>query len=153
VFPLFHVCVDASSYVAAQLLQKLSITAVGKREKLLNVIKNPVTRYLPVGARKIGKNLSDPVEYVYVSGRYANWWLLYLGLSYSAEKSVNLFDYVAKSSDDETLVFVVSSSCIWIHFVALLYYALNTFCLLIVPGWRYGPRKNRQRIFRWLHTK
>ncbi|XP_062223491.1 uncharacterized protein LOC133922265 [Phragmites australis] len=68
----------------SQLLQKLSITAVGKREKLLNVIKNPVTRYLPVGARKIG-------------------------LSYSAEKSVNLFDYVAKSSIDETLVFVVGA--------------------------------------------
>ncbi|XP_040376937.1 ribosomal RNA small subunit methyltransferase nep-1 [Oryza brachyantha] len=68
----------------SQLLQKLSITAVGKREKLLNVIKNPVTRYLPVGARKIG-------------------------LSYSAEKSVNLFDYVAKSSDDEPLVFVVGA--------------------------------------------
>ncbi|KAG8058735.1 hypothetical protein GUJ93_ZPchr0002g26285 [Zizania palustris] len=68
----------------SQLLQKLSITAVGKREKLLNVIKNPVTRYLPVGARKIG-------------------------LSYSAERSVNLFDYVAKSSDDEPLVFVVGA--------------------------------------------
>ncbi|KAF0932440.1 hypothetical protein E2562_010349 [Oryza meyeriana var. granulata] len=68
----------------SQLLQKLSITAVGKREKLLNVIKNPVTRYLPVGARKIG-------------------------LSYSAEKSVNLFDYVANSSDDEPLVFVVGA--------------------------------------------
>ncbi|CAL4962627.1 unnamed protein product [Urochloa decumbens] len=36
----------------SQLLQKLSITAVGKRDKLLNVVKNPVTRYLPVGARK-----------------------------------------------------------------------------------------------------
>ncbi|WVZ59674.1 hypothetical protein U9M48_009784 [Paspalum notatum var. saurae] len=68
----------------AQLLQKLSITAVGKREKLLNVVKNPVTRYLPVGARKIG-------------------------LSFSAEKSVNLFEYVAKSSDDEPLVFVVGA--------------------------------------------
>lgn len=68
----------------SQLLQKLSITAVGKREKLLNVIKNPVTRYLPVGAKKIG-------------------------LSYSAEKSVNLFDYVAKSSDDVPLVFVVGA--------------------------------------------
>ncbi|KAG2599881.1 ribosomal RNA small subunit methyltransferase nep-1-like [Panicum virgatum] len=68
----------------SQLLQKLSITAVGKREKLLNVVKNPVTRCLPVGARKIG-------------------------LSFSAEKSVNLFDYVAKSSDDEPLVFVVGA--------------------------------------------
>uniref|UniRef100_A0A804PL46 Ribosomal RNA small subunit methyltransferase NEP1 n=1 Tax=Zea mays TaxID=4577 RepID=A0A804PL46_MAIZE len=65
----------------SQLLQKLSITAVGKREKLLNVVKNPVTRYLPVGAR----------------------------LSFSAEKSVNLFDYVAKSNDDEPLVFVVGA--------------------------------------------
>ena len=35
----------------------------------------------------------------------------YLGLSFSAEKSVNLFDYVAKSSDDQPLVFVVSKSC------------------------------------------
>jgi len=34
--------------------------------------------------------------------------LYLLGLSFSAEKSVNLFDYVAKSSDDEPLVFVVS---------------------------------------------
>ncbi|KAM3226871.1 hypothetical protein ACQJBY_059069 [Aegilops geniculata] len=68
----------------SQLLQKLSITAVGKREKLLNVIKNPVTQYLPVGVRKIG-------------------------LSYSAEKAVNLFDYVAKSNDDEPLVFVVGA--------------------------------------------
>jgi rRNA small subunit pseudouridine methyltransferase Nep1 len=39
------------------LLQNLSITADGKREKLLNVIKNPVTRYLPVGAWKIGEIL------------------------------------------------------------------------------------------------
>ncbi|CAL4962626.1 unnamed protein product [Urochloa decumbens] len=68
----------------SQLLQKLSITAVGKRDKLLNVVKNPVTRYLPVGARKVG-------------------------LSFSAEKSVNLSDYVAKSCDDEPLVFVVGA--------------------------------------------
>lgn len=33
-----------------------------------------------------------------------------LGLSYSAEKAVNLFDYVAKSNDDEPLVFVVSGA-------------------------------------------
>uniref|UniRef100_A0A453SVS1 tRNA/rRNA methyltransferase SpoU type domain-containing protein n=2 Tax=Aegilops tauschii subsp. strangulata TaxID=200361 RepID=A0A453SVS1_AEGTS len=66
------------------LLQKLSITAVGRREKLLNVIKNPVTQYLPVGSRKIG-------------------------LSYSADKSVKLNDYVAEFSDDEALVFVVGA--------------------------------------------
>ena len=37
-----------------QLLQKLSITAVGKREKLMRVIKNPVTQYLPASSHKIG---------------------------------------------------------------------------------------------------
>ncbi|KAF7103755.1 hypothetical protein CFC21_104712 [Triticum aestivum] len=68
----------------SQLLQKLSITAVGRREKLLNLIKNPVTQYLPVGSRKIG-------------------------LSYSADKSVELNDYVAECSDDEALVFVVGA--------------------------------------------
>ena len=40
---------------AVQLLQKLSISAVGKREKLLRVVKNPVTQYLPVNSRRIGK--------------------------------------------------------------------------------------------------
>ena len=38
---------------AVQLLQKLSITAVGKHEKLLRAIKNPVSRYLPVNSQKI----------------------------------------------------------------------------------------------------
>jgi hypothetical protein len=42
-------------YIAVQLLQKLSITAVGNREKLLRVIKNPVTQYLPLNSRKIGE--------------------------------------------------------------------------------------------------
>lgn len=41
--------------ISVQLLQKLSITAVGKREKLLRVIKNPVTQYLPIDCRKIGE--------------------------------------------------------------------------------------------------
>ena len=41
-----------------QLLQKLSIAAVGKREKLLRVIKNPVTQYLPVNSRKIGESFN-----------------------------------------------------------------------------------------------
>ena len=40
---------------AVQLLQKLSITAVGKREKLLRAVKNPVSQYLPVNSRKIGE--------------------------------------------------------------------------------------------------
>jgi rRNA small subunit pseudouridine methyltransferase Nep1 len=38
-----------------QLLQKLSISAVGRREKLLRVIKNPVTQYLPINSRRIGE--------------------------------------------------------------------------------------------------
>jgi len=67
-----------------QLLQKLSITAMGKREKLLNVIKNPVTRHFPVNSRRIG-------------------------LSYSSPKVVQLRDYVAASSDDANLVFVVGA--------------------------------------------
>lgn len=67
-----------------QLLQNLSISAAGKREKLLNVIKNPVTRYLPVNSKRIG-------------------------LSYSSPKVVQLKDYVAAASDDDTLVFVVGS--------------------------------------------
>ncbi|XP_068637826.1 uncharacterized protein [Aristolochia californica] len=67
-----------------QLLQKLSVTASGKREKLLQVIKNPVTRYLPVNSRKIG-------------------------LSHSSEKLVQLRDYVTAVSDDVDLVFVVGA--------------------------------------------
>ncbi|KAJ8622996.1 hypothetical protein MRB53_031525 [Persea americana] len=70
--------------VMLQLLQKLSITATSKREKLLRVIKNPVTRHLPVNSRKIG-------------------------FSYSSEKLVQLRDYVAAASDDVDLVFVVGA--------------------------------------------
>ncbi|KAL6327764.1 hypothetical protein AAG906_025513 [Vitis piasezkii] len=72
------------SGIMLQLLQKLSITAVGKREKLLRVIKNPVTQYLPVNSRKIG-------------------------FSYSSEKSIPMRDYVAAVSDDVDLVFVVGA--------------------------------------------
>ncbi|KAJ6845527.1 ribosomal RNA small subunit methyltransferase nep-1 [Iris pallida] len=67
-----------------QLLQKLSITAAGKREKLLNVIKNDIGRYLPVNSRRIG-------------------------LSRSSEKMVQMRDYVAAASDDVNLVFVVGA--------------------------------------------
>ncbi|KAJ0989099.1 hypothetical protein J5N97_007455 [Dioscorea zingiberensis] len=63
-----------------QLLQKLSITTTGKHEKLLNVIKHPVTQYLPVNSRIIG--MECPVE---------------------------LKDYVVAASDDTTLVFVVGA--------------------------------------------
>ncbi|KAF9626051.1 hypothetical protein IFM89_030719 [Coptis chinensis] len=70
--------------VMLQLLQKLSISATSKREKLLRVIKNPVTQHLPVNSRKIG-------------------------LSYSSEKLVQLQDYVAAASNDVNLVFVVGA--------------------------------------------
>ncbi|KAJ0769291.1 putative tRNA (pseudouridine(54)-N(1))-methyltransferase [Helianthus annuus] len=70
--------------IMLQLLQKLSISAVGKREKLLRVIKNPVTQYLPVNSRKIG-------------------------FSHSSEKLVDMHDYVATLDKDATLVFVVGA--------------------------------------------
>ncbi|XP_076930800.1 uncharacterized protein LOC143595740 [Bidens hawaiensis] len=70
--------------IMLQLLQKLSISAVGKREKLLRVIKNPVTQYLPVNSRKIG-------------------------FSHSSEKLVDMHDYVVTLDNDATLVFVVGA--------------------------------------------
>ncbi|KAI4341229.1 hypothetical protein MLD38_025978 [Melastoma candidum] len=72
------------SGIMLQLLQKLSINASGKREKLLRVIKNPVTQYFPVNARRIG-------------------------FSYSSEKVVEVHDYVASVSDETPLVFVVGA--------------------------------------------
>ncbi|KAI3918855.1 hypothetical protein MKW98_017303 [Papaver atlanticum] len=70
--------------IMLQLLQKLSITATGKREKLLRVIANPVTRHLPLNSRKIG-------------------------LSHSSPKLVQLKEYVNAASDDMNLVFVVGA--------------------------------------------
>ncbi|TQD69505.1 hypothetical protein C1H46_044963 [Malus baccata] len=72
------------SGVMLQLLQKLSISAVGKREKLMRVIKNPVTQYLPVNSRK-------------------------LGFSYSSEKLVNIQNYVASAENSTDFVFVVGA--------------------------------------------
>nr|GMD48113.1 ribosomal RNA small subunit methyltransferase NEP1-like [Ipomoea batatas]GME05702.1 ribosomal RNA small subunit methyltransferase NEP1-like [Ipomoea batatas] len=72
------------SGIMLQLLQKLNITAVGKREKLLRVIKNPVTQYLPIDCRKIG-------------------------FSHSSEKLVDIHDYVANVDNDMNLVFVVGA--------------------------------------------
>ncbi|XWS57146.1 hypothetical protein CRYUN_Cryun09bG0147500 [Craigia yunnanensis] len=72
------------SGIMLQLLQKLNITAVGKREKLLRVIKNPVTKYFPVNSRKIG-------------------------FSYSSEKLVKMRKYVDAVGDDVNLVFVVGA--------------------------------------------
>ncbi|KAK7818637.1 ribosomal rna small subunit methyltransferase nep1, partial [Quercus suber] len=70
--------------IMLQLLQKLSITAVGKHEKLLRAIKNPISRYLPVNSRKIG-------------------------LSHSSEKLVNINNYVDSADSDVDLVFVVGA--------------------------------------------
>lgn len=72
------------SGIILQLLQKLSISAVGKREKLLRVIKNPVTQYLPLNSRKIG-------------------------FSHSSERLVDIGDYVSAVPDDVNLVFVVGA--------------------------------------------
>ncbi|GKV41687.1 hypothetical protein SLEP1_g49186 [Rubroshorea leprosula] len=70
--------------IMLHLLQKLSITAVSKGEKLLHVIKNPVTQYLPLNSQRIG-------------------------LSYGSEKLVKMKDYVKAIDDDTYLVFVVGA--------------------------------------------
>ncbi|CAI5951162.1 unnamed protein product [Closterium sp. NIES-64] len=66
-----------------QLLQKLSIRATNGPDKLLKVIKHPVTKYLPAGCRRIG-------------------------LEYSAQKVVHLRQFL-KTTNSETLVFVVGA--------------------------------------------
>ncbi|PIA27838.1 hypothetical protein AQUCO_07500032v1 [Aquilegia coerulea] len=67
-----------------KLLQKFSIRARGKREKLLRLIANPVTQHLPSNCYKIG-------------------------LSFSSEKRVHLRNYVGALNDDVNLVFVVGA--------------------------------------------
>ncbi|KAK8963596.1 hypothetical protein KSP40_PGU004858 [Platanthera guangdongensis] len=67
-----------------QLLEKHKITAEGSREKLLALIKNPITDHLPVNSRKIG-------------------------LSHSSDKVVRMSDYVAAASDNVNFVFVVGA--------------------------------------------
>ncbi|KAL3841292.1 hypothetical protein ACJIZ3_025883 [Penstemon smallii] len=69
---------------SVQLLQKLHITSAGNGEKLLRVIKNPVTQYLPINSRKIG-------------------------FSHSSEKLVDMYDYVATINNELDLVFVVGA--------------------------------------------
>ncbi|XP_051142982.1 uncharacterized protein LOC127259599 [Andrographis paniculata] len=72
------------SGLMVQLLQKLHITASGKGEKLLRLIKNPVTQYLPVQCRKIG-------------------------FSHSSEKLVDMHKYVGTVDSELDLVFVVGA--------------------------------------------
>ncbi|CAM6000409.1 unnamed protein product [Sphagnum balticum] len=43
-----------------QLLQKLSIRASNGPDKLMRIVKQPVTRYLPLGAQRIGMSYSAP---------------------------------------------------------------------------------------------
>uniref|UniRef100_A0A803LNN4 Uncharacterized protein n=1 Tax=Chenopodium quinoa TaxID=63459 RepID=A0A803LNN4_CHEQI len=70
--------------IMLQLLQKLSISAAGKRDKLFRVDKNPVTQYLPLNSRKIG-------------------------FSFSSEKLVDIQKYVDVVKDDSNFVFVVGA--------------------------------------------
>ncbi|KAG0503341.1 hypothetical protein HPP92_003413 [Vanilla planifolia] len=95
-----------------QLLEKQKITAVGKREKLLSLIKNPVTNHLPVNSRKIG-------------------------LSYSSDKLVQMRDYVAAASDSDCLVFVVGAMAHGVidkgfidDFISISNYPLSAACCI-----------------------
>lgn len=69
-----------------QLLQKLHITVSGGGggEKLLRLIKNPVTQYLPTNSRKIG-------------------------FSHSSEKLQDMYNYVGAINNELDLVFVVGA--------------------------------------------
>jgi rRNA small subunit pseudouridine methyltransferase Nep1 len=46
--------------LTVQLLQKLSIRATNGAEKLLRVVKGPVTKYFPAGAQRVGFSHSSP---------------------------------------------------------------------------------------------
>lgn len=72
------------SGLMVQLLQKLSIRATNGPEKLLRVIKQPVTKYLPVDARRVA-------------------------LSQSAPSLVRFKEYVDKISPGQTVVFFVGA--------------------------------------------
>lgn len=67
-----------------QLLQKLSIRATNGPDKLLRVVKQPVTRHLPLGARRVG-------------------------MSFSAPKVVQLREYIAATGSKSSLVFVIGA--------------------------------------------
>nr|XP_027102485.1 ribosomal RNA small subunit methyltransferase nep-1-like [Coffea arabica] len=68
----------------SELLQKFTIKARGKGEKLMRLIANPLDKHLPLNSLKIG-------------------------LSFSSSKAVNLRDYVTAINNDCTLVFTVWS--------------------------------------------
>lgn len=104
---LFHLCHYLPSFTA-QLLQKLSIKARGKGEKLLRLVENPVTKYLPLNSHIIGEPLKLYV-YIHSLWNYLNdmkQWCS-LGLSFSSKKAVRIRDYIGNISNDQSLVFVV----------------------------------------------
>ena len=51
--------------MSVQLLQKLSIRATNGPEKLLRVVKQPVTKHLPVGGRRIGMTILSYHEQIF----------------------------------------------------------------------------------------
>ena len=67
-----------------QLLQKLSIRASNGPEKLFKVVKGPVTRYFPAGARRVG-------------------------FSFSAPEIKDMKEYVNQLPDNATVVFTVGA--------------------------------------------
>ena len=75
---------DRFSGLMVQLLHKLTIRAADTSQKLLKVIKNPITDHLPVGCKK------------------------YL-TSFSADKVVNVQDFAEEHPSDEPLVVVVGA--------------------------------------------
>ncbi len=66
-----------------QLLQKLSIRASNGPDKLMRIVKQHVTRYFPLGARRIGKyaQVNALVTIVYFTSKCdaSNHWVLGLG--------------------------------------------------------------------------
>jgi rRNA small subunit pseudouridine methyltransferase Nep1 len=67
-----------------QLLHKLSIRSINGPEKLLKVIKNPITDYLPIKCTKIG-------------------------FSYSASKCVRLCDYLPTLPQNQPIIVVIGA--------------------------------------------
>uniref|UniRef100_A0A7R9V8V0 Ribosomal RNA small subunit methyltransferase NEP1 n=1 Tax=Chlamydomonas euryale TaxID=1486919 RepID=A0A7R9V8V0_9CHLO len=68
----------------AQLLQKLSIRATNGPDKLMRVIKGPVTKYFPLNCKR-------------------------LGFSWAAARRVPMYEYVKELDDAQTTVFVVGA--------------------------------------------
>jgi len=72
------------SGLMVQLLHKLSIRATNSSERLLKVIKNPITDYFPTNCKKIGA-------------------------AYESTKLVDIEDYVKVNFKDEPVVFVIGA--------------------------------------------